>query len=248
MNKKLSLLIALALTATALSSCNMPSGGDRTDDLRVDREGGDYKHEYGDDTDAPTVTTTTETTEADPTPSPTPSPTPAPAKPTWEGNTVSSFQDVCDMSVSALGYDIDTSFAIVETAFDTKLILNDSEYHTEDEEDYDETIYIFFYDCDISIDGITFDTVTFCCYEDMSVYEVSYIYHSSDSSELMSRFEYCKSELYNMFGKPGDSAYDDEHILSSVYSSVNGVTYSTYYMYWGEDNDYNVTILGFDLE
>jgi hypothetical protein len=64
----------------------------------------------------------------------------------------------------------------------------------------------------------------------------------------MSRFEYCKSELYNMFGKPGDSAYDDEHILSSVYSSVNGVTYSTYYMYWGEDSDYNVTILGFDLE
>ena len=87
MNKKLSLLIALALTVTSLASCNL-AGGDRSDDLRVDREGGDYKHEYGNETDAPTVTTTTETTEADPTPSPTPSPTPAPAKPTWEGNTV----------------------------------------------------------------------------------------------------------------------------------------------------------------
>ena len=64
MYKKLSLLIALALTVTSLASCNKASG-DRSDDLRVEREGGDYKHEYGNETETDPILTT-ETTE-DPT-------------------------------------------------------------------------------------------------------------------------------------------------------------------------------------
>ena len=67
MYKKLSLLIALALTVTSLASCNKASG-DRSDDLRVEREGGDYKHEYGLEIETEThPIVTTETSEEPPT-------------------------------------------------------------------------------------------------------------------------------------------------------------------------------------
>lgn len=246
MNKKISVLLALALTVSALSGCNMASGKN-PDDLRVDRDGGDHKHEYGEvsetSIETTAATTTEETTEA----TTTTTTTQATSISTWDTAPVSSFKDVCEMSTYALNYDIDTTYGIVENAFATKFTYDTVEYHSASEDDYDEDLYIFFYNCDIVIDGVHFDAVNFCCHQDMRVYEISYVFHSSDVSELKEHFEFCKAEYAKIFDKPTEEQTEDDYILYAAYGPENGVVYSTYYMYWGEDSDYNVVILGFDL-
>ena len=66
MKRKIACLLALALAVTSLASCSKASG-DRSDDLRVEREGGDYKHEYGLEIETEThPIVTTETSEEPP--------------------------------------------------------------------------------------------------------------------------------------------------------------------------------------
>ena len=247
MNKKISVLLALALTVSALSGCNMASGKN-PDDLRVDREGGDHKHEYGEvsetSIETTAATTTEETTEA----TTTTTTTQATSISTWDTTPVSSFKDVCEMSAYALNYDIDTTYGIVEKAFATKFTYSDVEYHSASEDLYDEDMYIFFYNCDMVIDGYHFDSVNFCCHGDMRVYEICYVFNGSSPSEIMSYYEFCKAEFAKIFGDPSEEQSTDDYILYAAYGPENGVLYSTYYMYWGEDSDYNVALLSFDLD
>lgn len=246
MKSKIACLLALALTVTSLSACNMTSGKN-PDDLRVDRDGGDYKHEYGDESET-AVVTTTETTEETTEATTTTTTEETSSSATWAQKTISSFSDLCDVSVTALGNNFDTAYSIMESAFTSGFTLQNTEYHAAGEDYYEETLYIYYYGCDLNLDGFTFDTISFVCDENMSVCEISFIYRSSSSSELMNRYDYCRAEFEKMFGSPTSEQNDDDNILYEVFGPYNGNLCSAYYMYWSEDDAYNAAILTYNID
>ncbi|MBR4430264.1 MAG: hypothetical protein IKS75_03120 [Clostridiales bacterium] len=247
MNKKLSVLLALALTVTALSACSMSSGKDRSDDLRVDREGGDYKHEYGDETETDPVIIT-ETTE-EPTTTTTEEPTTTTTSATYASQGVlHSLQDAADVISRAMGQDYNSSVSILENAFGTKFSTITYDVHGPDIDDYPETLIEYDFNCDVVIYGFGFDELSIWCDEDNRVIEISFCYHSSDKNQLWNYYDYFRADLPGIYGSPIEESNDDENVNYTTYGPLNGITCTASCMYWGEGQKYNMAILGFNLE
>lgn len=251
MNKKISVLLALALTVSALSGCNMASGKN-PDDLRVDREGGDHKHEYGEVSETAAVTTaaTTEETTAASSEETTTTTTTETAKPSLATQGVlHSKEEAYDLACNALGKDFDTAYSIIENTFASQFTLTNYEEHSPEIDSYPDTLFEYEYSCDVVIYGFGFDTVSIWCDENNRAIEISYCYHSSDTSRLKNYYDYFRADLPLIFGSPVEEDNESDYVLYTSYGPLNGVGCTVTYMYWGDDdNEYNMAVLGFGLD
>lgn len=223
MKRKIACLLALALAVTSLASCSK-AGGDRSDDLRVEREGGDYKHEYGEEIEThPIVTTetsedpTTTTTESTTTTTTTDNTSAVNITP---GKTM-DVGEFCYLMVNTLGSHYNDATSALNSYSSIPL----EEYYTGD---YDDEKWIM-YNCAIGVGSVIFDIC------DVSFYTTDGKVYSLDFSATITEgdakeaYDYLVSQISAAYGNP-----------------YNTSTESTYELaYFELDNDVSISVSAF---
>lgn len=204
MHRKIACLLALALTVSSLSACSKASGGN-SDDLRVERDGGDYKHEYGEETEtSPVITTetsddpTTTTTEssADTTPSSSKDTSSTDKTPSRSGD----FYDFCFVMSNSLGDNLNE----VTNLVDSRSYSDIEEVYTGD---YTDSKWVMYY-CDIPVGKVSFDTCSVSYNtDDNKVFELDFSMEVSES-EAKEINEYIVSQISAVYGEPAQTTSD----------------------------------------
>ncbi|MBR4430263.1 MAG: hypothetical protein IKS75_03115 [Clostridiales bacterium] len=219
MYKKLSLLIALALTVTSLASCNKASG-DRSDDLRVEREGGDYKHEYGLEIETETHPIVTTETSEEPPVTTTESTTTSTNNTSTVNITPGKTMDVgefCYLMVNYLGSHYNDATSALNSYSSTPL----EEYYTGDYEDEKWVMY----NCAIAAGNVVFDIFDVSYYTtNDSVYELSFSTTITDG-DAKKTFDYLVLQITAVYGEPYSTDDEDSYDLV-LFELENDVTIS----------------------
>ena len=182
MKRKIACLLALALAVTSLASCSKASG-DRSDDLRVEREGGDYKHEYGLEIETETHPIVTTETSEEPPVTTTESTTTSTNNTSTVNITPGKTMDVgefCYLMVNYLGSHYNDATSALNSYSSIPL----EEYYTGD---YDDEKWIM-YNCAIGVGSVIFDIC------DVSFYTTDGKVYSLDFSATITEGD--KKEAY----------------------------------------------------
>ena len=219
MKRKIASLLALALAVTSLASCSK-AGGDRSDDLRVEREGGDYKHEYGEEIETHPIVTT-ETSE-DPTTTTTESTTTTPTTDNTSAVNITpgkslSIDEFCYLMINTLGRHYNDATSALNSYSSIPL----EEYYTSDYEDEKWVMY----NCAIAAGDVVFDICDVSYYiTDNSVYELNFS-TTITTGDAKKTNDYLVSQLTALYGEPYSTDNEDSFDLT-LYELDNDVTLS----------------------
>lgn len=219
MKRKIACLLALALAVTSLASCSK-AGGDRTDDLRVEREGGDYKHEYGLEIDTETHPIVTTETSEEPPVTTTESTTTSTNNTSTVNITPGKTMDVgefCYLMVNTLGSHYNDATSALNSYSSIPL----EEYYTSDYEDEKWVMY----NCAIAAGDVVFDICDVSYYiTDNSVYELNFS-TTITTGDAKKTNDYLVSQLTALYGEPYSTDNEDSFDLT-LYELDNDVTLS----------------------
>ncbi|MBR4948414.1 MAG: hypothetical protein IKZ29_07650 [Clostridiales bacterium] len=217
MHRKIACLLALALTVTSLASCNM-AGSDRSDDLYVEREGGDYKHEYGNETETDPILTT-ETTE-DPTTTTT---TSSDNSSSTDLTPVSGleFWEFCLQMTNAMGDNYNDVESMIASFSANGM--------TETYSGSDESTAWIFYNCDIRVGNYSFDicNITYNI-TDGQVLELDFAISANEADAKKLNDEII-AELIEVYGEPTSTVSESSYEIVAFESSEKNYSVSTYY-------------------
>lgn len=148
---------------------------------------------------------------------------------------VCGLSDLCDLMTSAMGKNIDESYAFMKDSLGTSFIFSKTINHEADGDIYKETSYESQYECDVIADGFQFKTISFGYEDNKPVNTISFGYKNSNSAEIKNTYEYFKAVLSSKFGAPSNE-FDDTNMGSTYYGPINGIVYTLLYGDFGEDN------------
>lgn len=148
---------------------------------------------------------------------------------------VCGLSDLCDLMTSAMGKNIDESYAFMEDSLGTSFIFSKTISHEADGDVYKVTSYESQYECDVVADGFQFKTISFGYEDNKLVDTISFGYKNPNSAELKNTYEYFKAVLSSKFGAPS-TEFDDTDMGTTYYGPINGIVYTLLYGDFGEDN------------